>query len=184
MVHARLVDRAAEPFVQRARTFLERDPRKRALDEQREAPDVFERLGGHLDAHQVDRGARKAGLNAQLAVFLGREELPRDRVGLVLDLEPALPQHLHRAYHPAAPESRRAIDVRAVEEGRIEREHAVPFQHLADLREHLRFVGNEVDGVQEHDGVGRRDETRRPLGAAFDELDDLGVDGGSGLGQR
>ena len=104
-------------------------------------------------------------------------------MGLVLDFEAALAQHLHRAHHPAAPESRRPLDVGAVEERRIEREHAVRFQRLANFGEHLGLVGHEVDGVQEHDRIGRRDEARYPLGAALDELDDFGVDGGSGFGE-
>src|SRR6266566_2511572 len=83
-----------------------------------------------------------------------------------------------RRQNPAVP-----LDVSAVEERRIERKHAVRLQRLADLGEHLRLVGHEVDGVQEHDRIGRRDEARYPLGAALDELDDSGVDGGSGFGE-
>src|SRR5438445_10159454 len=44
------------------------------------------------------------------------------RLGGVLHLEPALPQHLNRPHHPAPPEAGRPLDVRAVEERRVERE--------------------------------------------------------------
>src|SRR5256886_9403555 len=39
-----------------------------------------------------------------------------------------------------------------------------------------RFVGYEVDGIEEHDRVRGGDDARHPLGAALDELDHLGVD--------
>src|SRR5438445_13242382 len=78
------------------------------------------------------------------------------RLGGVLHLEPALPQHLNRPHHPAPPEAGRPLDVRAVEERRVEREHTPRFQRLADLGGDLGFVAGEMALVEEHARMGGR----------------------------
>src|SRR5207249_9965225 len=61
-------------------------------------------LGRHLDPDQVDGRPCEPRLHTQVGVFLGREELSRNRMVRVLHLDSALPQHLHRPDHPARSE--------------------------------------------------------------------------------
>src|SRR5438874_1079728 len=154
------------------------------LVEEGEAPDVLDAFRGHFDAHQLDAGPREAGADAQVGVLVGGEELARHRRRGVLHVQAALPQHLHRPYDPAPPEARRPLDVSAVEERRVECEHAALVQDFANLRHDLRFVWNKMDRVEEHHRVGRRHQTRHPLRASLHELHDLGVNRRTGLGER
>src|SRR3989449_4513211 len=102
--------------------FLERHARQRTLDEQRKPADINERLTGHLHAQQLDGRGAIPGRYQRAPVLIGGEPFHRCRVTAVLHLEALLPQCLHRAHNPAAPETTRPFDIRAVEEGAVERE--------------------------------------------------------------
>ena len=92
----------------------------------------------------------------------------------VVDLDALLAQRLHGAHDPAAPKTARAFDIRAIEERAIERQHAAGFQDPPDLFQHLRLVGHQMDGVEEHDCIRGFHQLREPLGATLHELGEPG----------
>src|SRR5438093_99161 len=135
-------------------------------------------------ARQFLSADEHSGVHAQVGVLVGGKELTRHRRGGVLHVEATLPQYLHRSHDPAPPETRGPLDVGAVEERRVECEHAALVQDFANLRHDQRFVRDEMDRIEEHHGVGGRHETRYPLRAPLHELDDFGVNRSPGFGER
>ena len=81
-------------------------------------------------------------------------------MSFVLDDDVLFPQHLNGTHDPATPEAARALDIRTIEERRIESEQTARFERLADLTQHLVLVLHQMNRIEEDDGVGGGDETR------------------------